>query len=262
MTAITCSREQVHTSWSGMQCLCNLALSFHPTLPNARHRLLLNNPSMTCLHASQPLFIVLPSSRTHTLPPGRTLPRLHLLPLLPDASPEPTPPLPPPPLPPSSRCTSSWSRTSPEELCMLYCLRQRHRPVPQKGMVALKNYLLATRAKDHLTKTSTPGMRSPLLSCWSALSKRLPKQYRLLLLVLLLLYWLSPGVEHKSLLLQTTHSSGLEAAAKLELTGKPPPSFHGTKGTVLFKLPRQGGSPQSYPAMTYMKHVLANCMST
>lgn len=69
MTAITCPQEQVHTSWSGMQGLCNLALSFLATLLNARHRLFSNKPpSMTCLHASQPLFIVLPSSRKHANP--------------------------------------------------------------------------------------------------------------------------------------------------------------------------------------------------
>lgn len=39
------------------------------------------------------------------------------------------------------------------------------------------------RPKDHVTKISTPVMRNPLLSFYLGLPKRLPKQYRLLLLV-------------------------------------------------------------------------------
>lgn len=40
------------------------------------------------------------------------------------------------------------------------------------------------KVKDPLRKTLTPGMRSPLLSCWAWLSKRLPKHCRPLLLPL------------------------------------------------------------------------------
>lgn len=41
--------------------------------------------------------------------------------------------------------------------------------------------------KDHITKLPTPGLRSPLLSCWSRLSKRLTKCQGLLLLTLVVL---------------------------------------------------------------------------
>lgn len=67
------------------------------------------------------------------------------------------------------------------------------------------------KVKDQLRKTLTPGMRSPLLSYWSWLSKRLPKHYRPLLLP-----WLPPELEGKSPLLQT-QAPGI---CDLELTRK------------------------------------------
>lgn len=44
--------------------------------------------------------------------------------------------------------------------------------------------MLPPRAIDQRTISPTPSMRSSLLSCWSELSKRIPKYYKLLLLPL------------------------------------------------------------------------------
>lgn len=41
--------------------------------------------------------------------------------------------------------------------------------------------MLPLRTKGRLTSTPTAGLRKHLLSCWSGLSNRLPKYYRLLL---------------------------------------------------------------------------------
>lgn len=38
--------------------------------------------------------------------------------------------------------------------------------------------MLSPKATDYLTKILMPGIRSPLLSCQSGLSRRLPKHYR------------------------------------------------------------------------------------
>lgn len=44
--------------------------------------------------------------------------------------------------------------------------------------------MLPPRAIDQRTLSPTPIMRSPLLSCWSELSERIPKYYKLLILPL------------------------------------------------------------------------------
>lgn len=58
--------------------------------------------------------------------------------------------------------------------------------------------VLPPRARDQLTRTPTPCMKNLLWSCWSGMSIRLPKYYRLLLVPVV-----PPHAEGKSLVIKT-----------------------------------------------------------
>jgi hypothetical protein len=78
--------------------------------------------------------------------------------------------------------------------------------------------VLTTRAfnKDHLTKNSLSDMRSPFLSCWPELSKRLPKHRSY---CFCLGYYPPQEVEGKYVLMKTPRSS--EIAPKDSGAGMP-----------------------------------------
>lgn len=84
-------------------------------------------------------------------------------------------------------------------------------------VIPLGILILPPGAIDHLTKTLVPCMRNSLLRFWSGVSGKLPKQYRLLLLL-------------KTPLTSDTGLGGFE----LELIWKPPlrSTLHHSKGVM------------------------------
>lgn len=93
-----------------------------------------------------------------------------------------------------------------------------------------------------------PDIRSPLLSCWSGLSKEFSKHTACCYYP-----WLPPEVEGKSLFLKRTCTSETEAS-ELKWTWMPPLWGLPWYQKVTWKLTKEGGTQQSYPATTPTNH--------
>lgn len=85
--------------------------------------------------------------------------------------------------------------------------------------------MLPLRARDNLTKLLTPGMRSPLLTCWSGMAKRLLYCSNFAnmpplssFLDLFYMYWCFPSLYTGTMSMLVTHKGKKRASDLLEVT--------------------------------------------